>query len=105
MQALMTVDRLIIILFFFCYAYQFVYIPVVLFSRKKTLSQPKKNRFAVLICARNEQAVIGDLIESLHHQTYDAGLIHLFVMADNCTDETAGIARSHGVTVYERFNN
>ena len=28
----------------------------------------------------------------------------MFVVADNCTDSTAQIAREHGAAVYERFN-
>ena len=59
----------------------------------------------MLICARNESAVIADLIGSLRSQTYDQSLLHIFVLADNCTDDTSDIARSAGATVYERFNN
>ena len=43
-------------------------------------------------------------IGSLRSQTYDQSLLHIFVLADNCTDDTAAIARSAGATVYERFN-
>ncbi len=50
--------------------------------------------YAVLICARNESAVIADLIGSLRSQTYDQSLLHIFVLADNCTDDTSAIARS-----------
>ena len=63
------------------------------------------HNYAVLICARNESAVIADLIGSLRSQTYDQSLLHIFVLADNCTDDTSDIARSAGATVYERFNN
>ena len=28
----------------------------------------------------------------------------MYVVADNCTDETAEVARQHGAIVYERFN-
>ena len=104
METLKTVNWLIGIVFFVCYAYQFLYIPAVWLRRAKPHSVAKANRYAVLICARNEQAVIADLIASLHAQTYDAGLIRIFVLADNCTDDTARIARTAGATVYERFN-
>lgn len=104
METLKTVNWLIGIVFFVCYAYQFLYIPAVWLRRAKPHSVAKANRYAVLICARNEQAVIADLIASLHAQTYDAGLIRIFVLADNCTDDTARIARTTGATVYERFN-
>ena len=104
METLKTVNWIIGIVFFLCYAYQFLYIPVVWFRRPRPHGQPKVNDFAVMICARNEQAVIGDLIASLRSQTYDADHIHVFVLADNCTDDTALIARAAGAAVYERFN-
>ena len=104
METLKTVNWIIGIVFFLCYAYQFLYIPVVWFRRPGPHGQPKVNDFAVMICARNEQAVIGDLIASLRSQTYDADHIHVFVLADNCTDDTALIARVAGAAVYERSN-
>ena len=45
------------------------------------------HRYAVLISARNEEAVIGQLLESIKRQSYDGGLVTTFVVADNCTDE------------------
>ncbi len=104
METLKTVNWLIGIVFFVCYAYQFLYIPTVWLRRAKPHGPAKANNYAVLICARNEAAVIGDLIASLRAQTYDAKLIHIFVCADNCTDDTARIARVAGATVYERFD-
>ena len=58
----------------------------------------------MLICARNEERVIAKLIESIHAQTYDRGSVRIFVMADNCTDNTARVARNAGATVYRRSN-
>lgn len=73
--------------------------------RKHPVIENKQHRFAVLICARHEEAVIGQLLDSLHHQTYPRELYDIFVVADNCTkDDTAGMARRHGAIVYERFN-
>jgi glycosyltransferase involved in cell wall biosynthesis len=62
------------------------------------------HRFAVLIAARNEEAVISQLIESIQHQSYPSQLIKIFVAADNCTDNTAAAAREAGAVVWERFN-
>lgn len=59
----------------------------------------------MLIAARNEAAVIGGLLDSLRQQTYDPALLTVFVVADNCTDGTADIARRRGAVVYERFNH
>lgn len=62
------------------------------------------HRFAVLIAARNEESVIGNLIDSLHAQNYPKELLDIYVVADNCDDSTAEVARKAGVRVYERFN-
>ena len=104
METLKLVNWIIAVIFFVCYAYQFVYIPFVWFRKPKPHQPVKLHDYAVLISARNEQAVIGDLLRSLKQQTYDAGHIHIFVMADNCTDDTARIAREAGATVYERYD-
>ena len=60
-------------------------------------------RYAVLICARNEEAVIGDLIDSISSQSYK-GSVTTFVMADNCTDNTYGTAIAHGAVAYKRYS-
>lgn len=104
MHFLQILSILIAGLFFLCYSYQFLYIPVAFRRRKTEAAATRLHRFAVLICARNESAVIADLIDSLKNQTYPASLTEVFVLADNCTDQTAEIARTHGATVYERFN-
>ena len=54
--------------------------------------------------ARNESAVIADLIHSIKVQNYPQELIDVFVVADNCTDNTADVAREAGATVFPRFN-
>ena len=75
-------------------------------KRNWTLTKQKKlHKFAFIIAARNEQAVIGNLINSIKQQNYPAELIDVIVVADNCTDDTAQIAREHGAICYERFNN
>ena len=61
-------------------------------------------RFAVLVCARNEENVIGGLVDSLRVQKYPRGCFTVFVVADNCDDYTADEASRHGAEVYERFN-
>lgn len=104
METLKLINVIIAVVFFLCYTYQFCYIPVPWLKRAKAHTQPTPHRFAVLICARNESAVIADLIESIHAQTYNPDLISVFVMADNCTDNTAAVARKSGAAVYERFD-
>ena len=102
---LRTINAVISALFFICYTYQFLYIPLVLAKKSKPLASPSKaHRYAVLIAARNEENVISGLLDSLRAQTYDMSLVTVFVAADNCTDSTAAIACAHGAVVYERFN-
>ncbi len=69
-----------------------------------TVCEEKQYLFGVVICARNEESVIGALIESLTAQEYPRDLFDVIVVADNCTDATAQVAREHGAIVYERFD-
>lgn len=88
------------------YAYQAFYVVVGLLRRKHPVSGQAKtlHRYAVLISARNEEEVIGELIESLQRQDYPKELLDIYVIADNCTDATALVARQAGAHVYERFD-
>ena len=81
METLQLINCIISILFVLCYTYQFFYIPVPWLKKDRPHAAPAPNRFAVLICARNEAAVIGDLIASIRSQSYDASHISIFVLA------------------------
>lgn len=72
--------------------------------RKKKSVQAPLRRYAILISARNEEAVIAQLLDSISQQDYPADLVVPFVVADNCTDATARVARDAGAVVYERFD-
>lgn len=88
-------------------AHRFFYVLVGLFAKaRKYPAQPKTNKYAVLLSARNEQAVLGNLIDSIRSQDYPQELIDIYVVADNCDpeDKTAEIARSKGCVVYERHD-
>ena len=91
MESLSLINQILGALFLLCYLYQFLYIPL-FFILKNRRRHPEPHRLAVLICARNEQEVIQDLIHSIRRQTYPLDKVHVFVMADNCTDDTAGRA-------------
>lgn len=61
--------------------------------------------FAILIPAHNEVAVLGKLLESLAALDYPKDHFDVYIVADNCTDTTAELARATGwLHVYERFN-
>ena len=72
--------------------------------KEKPILEEKKNRFMTIIPAHNEAAVVGNLVESLKKQNYDRNLYDIYVIADNCTDNTAEIARNAGAIVLERFD-
>ncbi|MEL7565685.1 MAG: glycosyltransferase family 2 protein [Dehalobacterium sp.] len=101
------VNLTIFILFTVIYFYRTIYVIVGLLSkrkRKKHTLPRKLHKYAVLIAARNEQEVIGELIKSIKNQKYPKWLIDVFVVADNCTDDTAQRAREAGAIVFERYN-
>lgn len=72
--------------------------------KDKPLLEDKENRFMAIIPAHNEAAVVANLIESLKNQNYPKELYDIYVIADNCTDNTAEVARNAGAIVYERFD-
>ena len=109
MKTINTINSILYIALTVLYFYQFIYIVIALIGDKKkkldTYEAKKLHKFAFIIAARNEQAVIGNQINSIKQQNYPAELIDVIVVADNCTDDTAQIAREHGAICYERFNN
>lgn len=74
------------------------------FATKRYASAKACHKYAVLVAARNEEAVIARLVESLRNQDYPSERITVFVVADNCTDSTAFVARRAGAVVYEHQN-
>ncbi len=104
MNALTIINFCLCAILALCYAYQFVYIIISYAGRKKVPDTDKRKKLAVLICARNEEKVIGRLLSSLSSQDYPRECYSVFVAADNCTDKTASVAREGGAVVYEREN-
>ena len=74
------------------------------YKKKDTKTFEPQKKFAMLVAAHNEEVVIENLVESLKHLDYPKELYDIFVIADNCTDNTAKIARAAGANVFERFN-
>lgn len=75
-----------------------------LFRKAEKKNYTPKRKFALIVAAHNEEIVIGKLVKSLLNQSYPEELFDVFVIADNCTDSTADVARECGAIVYERFN-
>ena len=105
MKVIPIINYILAALIFVCYSYQLIYMAVPFIKKKKPYEQSELHKYAVLIAARNEEAVIARLIESIHDQTYPSELVEIFVVADNCTDDTAARARAAGATVWERFDD
>lgn len=104
MEIIKLINYIIAVIFFICYSYQFFYVVVPFIWGNKQHKKTKLHKYAVLIAARNEEGVISQLIESIKNQTYPSDLIKIFVVADNCTDNTASKAKIAGAIVWERFN-
>lgn len=89
---------------YLCYSLQFIYTLIGLFGAKREeySADEELKDYAILICARNEETVIGDLLDSIDRQTYQRKRLSVFVAADDCHDHTAQIAKAKGAAVYER---
>ena len=87
-------------------AFSFYFLIIALFAWKRPRPYPKsrpRTRFACLIAARNEEAVISALVESLRAQSYPAALYDIYVIPNNCTDDTEGAARAAGAQIFRCF--
>lgn len=60
------------------------------------------SRFAVLICAHDEERVVAGVVKSLKAQDYDPARFQIYVVADHCGDRTAEVAREAGAIALER---
>jgi cellulose synthase/poly-beta-1,6-N-acetylglucosamine synthase-like glycosyltransferase len=68
-------------------------------ARRLTTLGPGPVTVAVVVPAHNEAATIEQTIRSCLHQTYPVAQV--IVVADNCTDATAALARAAGAMVIE----
>lgn len=62
------------------------------------------HRFVLLVPAHNEEQLLPALLANISQLAYPRQLYTLVVVADNCTDQTAALARAAGALVYERFD-
>lgn len=72
-------------------------------SDKGYADHAPKNKFLILIPAHNEEKVISGIINSMEQQDYPKELYDYYILADNCTDNTASVARELGANVFEFF--
>ncbi|MEP7215679.1 MAG: glycosyltransferase family 2 protein [Anaerolineaceae bacterium] len=104
MRLILRTGRIVLV------AAQLLWLAVSLYQTAVTLLGQRKRprttkiatpRFAILICARNEESVIDGILTDLGAQTYPAELMEVLVVAHNCSDSTASLARRQGSAVLE----
>lgn len=104
-MGLLTVfDYTIITIGLFGFFYQVFCIVIGLFAKPYEFPEVPDKTYCVIISARNESAVIGNLLDSIKNQNYSHDKLDVWVVADNCTDNTAQICRDKGAYVVERQN-
>ncbi len=84
--------------------HKFFYLILGMLFTRKFKPAKKQYKYGICIAARNEENVIGNLIDSINKQDYPKDLYKIFVVADNCTDKTYDVAKEKGAIVYKRFN-
>jgi cellulose synthase/poly-beta-1,6-N-acetylglucosamine synthase-like glycosyltransferase len=104
MPILILLDLFLIVIGVSYFGYQ-IFLAIVSLRRPpvRFADQPPSS-IAVVICARNEENVIENLIKSIQSQNYDSKKLDIWIVADNCTDQTAMVARRAGANVLERHD-
>lgn len=97
-----------IILFFIMISHQFLYSWVGRFKKARFVPKKgekiKNHNYAIMLPARNEEQVIGNLIDSIRATKYPQENLTIVLIADNCTDNTAQVGRDKNCIVFERNN-
>ncbi|MBO4432593.1 MAG: glycosyltransferase family 2 protein [Clostridia bacterium] len=81
-----------------------IFAVVGLFGKKTFKKTNDKLKYGIIVPARNEETVIGGIIESIKKNNYPQENLKIFVVSHNSTDNTAKTARAAGAIVYE-YNN
>ena len=100
-QVLAIINTVVIVLVSIVLFFQTAYFFAFPFKYKKFNEAKVKHKYAVVICAHNEDKVIGNLLDSLNKQDYPKELFDVFVVCHNCTDNTKDIALKYGANVFE----
>lgn len=87
-------------------AYLLTLTAAALLPRRRPTIEPASvlPRFDLLAPAHNEAATLPRLLASVAALDYPPSKFQLHVVADNCTDATAAVARAAGAVVYERVD-
>ena len=106
MKYLYVLQQAIIWIMTIYWAYQIIvsFSSLIKLKDKKLIIE-KNHKFMAIVPAHNEENVIKNLVESLNNQDYPKELYDVYVIADNCTDRTAEIAKEAGAIVMKRFDD
>ncbi len=103
---ILSLTRITLIAGILLLCYNLYFLLIALFGAAKnekdtpmTVQKPKI-RFLCVAAARNEEAVIGHLADSLTAQSYPKELFTVMVAPNNCTDNTAKVAQEHGAALF-----
>jgi 1,2-diacylglycerol 3-beta-glucosyltransferase len=92
----------LIYLSFSVFYYFFLAITYYVTNDKKKTRRIPEHHYLVFVPAHNEEVLIGRLLDSFKTVDYRPNNFRTYVIADNCTDQTAEIARQYGVDVLVR---
>lgn len=104
-QILYVINWIVIAVCSVAFGVQFLYVFFFWVKPKKYKPAEVKHKAGIIIPARNEASVIGDTVKCILSSDYPKELFDVFVVADNCTDNTAQIARDAGAIVFEHFDD
>src|SRR5262245_25126987 len=112
-QGLMTINSWVLgivlllnLLFLPYFAFILATTVAALFARRAKRGDPTgtSSTFLIVVPAYDEEAGIAETVRSCLALEYPRERFEVVVIADNCTDSTAAIARSEGATVVERLD-
>ena len=89
--------------FFIIYGLYYAVTGIFAFAKPKKVEavSNKKHKFSIIIAARNEEKVIGNLIDSLKKQNYDKKNYEINVIINNSTDKTYDVSKKHGANTIQ----
>lgn len=100
MEVILTIYRIISAITLVYGAYYaisgFIGILLEKINHKELEKKKKEHKFAIIVPARNEENVVGNLIDSLNNLNYDKKKFDTYVIVNNTTDNTKNVALQHG---------
>ncbi len=89
-------------------ALYFLMLALIYFTKHRDVgwdnSKGAAHTFAIIVPAHNEELTILNVLANLQSLDYPPEKFKVYVIADNCSDSTAGLARAYNCTCLERFD-